>query len=106
MALATPLCRESLARSARSHSSSVATRGALLKRRVARRSSAERPLISRSMSKMASILLIASKAIGEIGEASLPRRAFEAISASSKNLRRLWLQHSASTIGRGRRSAR
>ena len=33
MALATPLCRESLARSACSHSSSVGTRSALLKRR-------------------------------------------------------------------------
>jgi transposase InsO family protein len=44
------LCRESLARSARIHSSSAATSGALLKRRAASRSSAGRPLMSRSTS--------------------------------------------------------
>src|SRR5579885_2903475 len=75
MALATALCRESLARSARIHFSSAATNGALFKRRAARRSSIERPLISRSISKIASIFLTASKAIGEIGPAFLPRCA-------------------------------
>ena len=50
--------------------------------------------------------LTASKAIGEIGVAFLPRRVFAAMSASSKNLRRAWLQHSASTIGLGLRSGR
>ena len=75
MALATALCRESLARSARIHSSSVATSGALLKRCAASRSSAETPLISRSMSKMGSMRLTASSAIGEIGAAFLSRRA-------------------------------
>ena len=68
MALATALWRESLARSARSHSSRAAMSGALLCRRAAIRCSAGRPLISRSMSKSASILLIASRAIGETGE--------------------------------------
>ena len=59
------------------------------------------PLISRSMSKMASMRLTASSAIGEIGAAFLPRLALAAMSASSKNLRLAWLQHSASTIGPG-----
>ena len=103
MALATALCRESLARSERVHSSSAATSGALLERRAASRSSAVTPLISRSISKMASMRLTASSAIGEIG-AFLPRLALAAMSASSKNLRLAWLQHSASTIGPGFRS--
>jgi hypothetical protein len=34
----------------------------------------------------------------EIGAAFLPRLALAAMSASSKNLRRPWLQHSASII--------
>jgi hypothetical protein len=104
MALATALCRESLARSERVHSSSAATSGALLERRAASRSSAVTPLISRSISKMASMRLTASSAIGEIGAAFLPRLALAAMSASSKNLRLAWLQHSASTIGPGFRS--
>jgi hypothetical protein len=58
------------------------------------------------MSNTASMRLTASRAIGEIGVAFLPRRAFAAMSASSKNLRRAWLQHSASTIGPGLRSGR
>lgn len=106
MALATALCRESLARSARIHPSSAATSDTLLERRSASRFSAETPLISRSMSKMASMRLTASSAIGEIGAAFLSRLALAAMSASSKNLRRPWLQHSASTIGPGRRSDR
>src|ERR1700733_11368904 len=73
---------------------------------LAIRISPERPLISRSMSNSASMRLTASNAIGEIGVTLLPRRAFAAMSASSKNLRRAWLQHSAPTIGPGFRSAR
>ena len=48
------------------------------------------PLISRSISKMASMRLTASSAIGEIGAAFLPRLALAAMSASSKNLRLAW----------------
>ena len=44
--------------------------------------------------------LTASKAIGEIGGAVFPRRVFAAMSASTKNLRRAWLQQSASVTGR------
>ena len=62
--------------------------------------------MSRSMSKIASMRLTASSAIGEIGVAFLPRRALAAMSANSKNLRRAWLQHSASTIAPGLRSGR
>jgi hypothetical protein len=87
-------------------SSSAATSGRLLSWRVARRSEADGPLISRSLSKSASIRLTASNAIGEIGAAVLLRRALAAISANSKNFRRAWLQHSASTIGPGARSGR
>jgi hypothetical protein len=43
--------------------------------------------MSRSTSKIASMRLTASSAIGEMGGAFLPRRAFAAMSASSKNLR-------------------
>jgi len=43
--------------------------------------------MSRSTSKMASMRFTASRAIGEIGAAFLPRRALAAMSASSKNLR-------------------
>ena len=64
------------------------------------------PLILRSIAKSASMRLTASNAIGEIGVAFLPRLAFTAMSASSKNLRRAWLRHSASTIGRGLRLGR
>ena len=74
MALATALCRESLARSERVHSSSAATSGALLERRAASRSSEVAPLISRSMSNRASMRLTASSAIGEIGAAFLYQR--------------------------------
>jgi hypothetical protein len=93
-----------LARSARSQVSSAATRGADVSRRTRSRSSALSPLMSRSISKITSMRLTASSAIGEIGGAFLPRRAFAAMSASSKNLRLAWLQHSASTIGPGLRS--
>jgi len=55
MALAAALCRESVARSARIHSSSAATSGTLLEPRAASRSLAAAPLTSRSMSKMASM---------------------------------------------------
>ena len=63
-------------------------------------------MISRSMSNSASMRLTVSNAIGEIGVALLPRRAFAAVSANSKNLRRAWLQHRASMIGRGFRLGR
>ena len=53
----------------------------------------------RSISNRASIRLTASSAIGEIAAAFLPRRAFAAISASSKNCLRAWAQHSADVIG-------
>jgi hypothetical protein len=43
--------------------------------------------MARSRSKIASMRVTASSAIGEIGGASLPRRALAALSASSKNLR-------------------
>ncbi len=57
-------------------------------RRIARRSAAGKPLISRSMANRASMRFTASSAMGEIGVARFPRRAFLAMSASSKNLRR------------------
>lgn len=50
--------------------------------------------------------LTASKAIGEIGGAVFPRRALAAMSASTKNLRRAWLQQSASITSLGLRSGR
>ena len=53
----------------------------------------------RSMSNRASMRLTASSAIGEIAAAFLPRRALAAMSASSKNCRRAWAQHSADVIG-------
>ena len=55
----------------------------------------------RSMSNSASIRLTASSAIGEIAAAFLPRRALAAISASSKNCRLAWAQHSAGVIAPG-----
>jgi hypothetical protein len=88
MALATALCRESLARSERVHSSSAATSGALLERRAASRSSAVTPLISRSMSKMASMRLTASSAIGEIDAAFLLRLALAATSRIPHSVRK------------------
>ena len=52
-----------------------------------------RPLISRSIAKIASIRRTASSASGAL-----------ATSASTKNLRRPWLQHAASVIGPGLRA--
>jgi hypothetical protein len=72
--------------------------------RTAKRSSAARPLMPRSMSNRASMRLTASSAIGEIAAATLPRRVFLAISASSKNGLRAWLQHRAGAIGAGLRA--
>jgi hypothetical protein len=43
----------------------------------------------------------ASSAIGEIAAAFLPRRALAAMSASSKNWRLAWAQHSAGVIAPG-----
>jgi hypothetical protein len=50
------------------------------------------------MSNSTSIRLTASSATGEIAAAFLPRRALAAISASSKNCRLAWAQHSAGVI--------
>jgi len=80
------------------------TRGAMSRRRAAARASGERPLMSRSSAKIASILRTASKAIGEITAEVFPR-AFDAMSASSKNLRRACAQQPASVIAPGLRSA-
>ena len=103
MALATALWRESLARSRLIQSIRSSTSGALSFCRTARRSAADDPLIERSTMKMASIFCTASKAIGEMtGENLL--RAVEAMSASSKNLRRACAQQAASMIGPGIRS--
>jgi hypothetical protein len=54
---------------------------------------------------MASIFRAASKATGETMIGLRPR-AFEAMSARRKNLRRAWLQHAASMIGPGVRPGR
>jgi hypothetical protein len=43
--------------------------------------------------------LTASSAIGEIAPAFLPRLALAAMSASSKNCRLAWAQHSADVTG-------
>jgi hypothetical protein len=45
--------------------------------------------------------LTASSAIGEIAAALVPRRALAAMSASSKNCRLAWAQHSADVIAPG-----
>ena len=60
-----------------------------------------KPLISRSATKIASIFLTASNAIGEMTTGFLPR-AFDAMSASTKNFLRPCAQHAASVMGLGR----
>ena len=82
----------------RSHASRAARRGVLCSWRTRRRSSALRPLMSRSISNSASMRLTASSATGEIAVAVFPRRALAAMSASSKNCRLAWAQHSAAVI--------
>jgi hypothetical protein len=52
----------------------------------------------RSISNSTSMRLTASSATGEIAAAFLPRRALAAMSASSKNCRLAWAQHSADVI--------
>jgi hypothetical protein len=106
MALATGAWRDRAARSVRIHCSRSATRGAASRWRATRRASTSAPLMARSRSKIASMRLIASSAMGEIGGASLPLRALAAMSASSQNLHLAWLQHSASWMGPGLRPAR
>ena len=69
--------------------------GALCSCRTRRRSLAARPLMERSMSNSASMRFTASSAIREMGGACLPRLAFAAMSASSKNWRLACAQHSA-----------
>jgi hypothetical protein len=73
------------------------------RRRAARRSSGDKPLMERSSMRMASILRTASKAIGEI-VVGFPLRAFETMSASSNSLRLACAQHPASVITPGFRS--
>jgi hypothetical protein len=55
------------------------------------------------MSNSASMRLTASSATGETAAAPFLRRAFAAMSASSKNCLRAWAQHSADVIGAGAR---
>jgi len=95
--------RESLARSRFIHSISSSTSGAMSLRRAASRAVGDNPLIARSAANTASNFCTAANAIGEIIVALLPR-AFDATSASSKNLRRACAQHAASTIGPGCRA--
>ena len=61
--LATATWRESLARSAPIQCLSAATRGALLPRGAAKRFSAHKPLMSRSMLKSAPMRLTASSSL-------------------------------------------
>jgi hypothetical protein len=103
MALATSLWRESLARSRFIHSIRSSTSGAISFRRMATRSAGDDPLIMRSAANTASNFCTAAKAIGDMMADVLPR-AFEATSASSKNLRLACAQHGASVIGPGWRS--
>lgn len=63
-------------------------------------------LTARSASKIASMHLTASAAIGEITAAPLRRFSWLATSASSKNLRLACAQHSARMSGVGDRSDR
>ena len=77
--------------------------GALLSCRTRKRSSALRPLMSRSMSNNKSMRLTASSAIGEIAVADRPRRAFFAISASSKKRLLRAPKQKAGVIGAGLR---
>src|SRR3546814_20100893 len=55
--------------------------------------------MARSISNSASMRRTASSAIGEIAAADRPRRAFLAMSASSKNCLREWAQQRAGVIG-------
>jgi len=57
------------------------------------------------MSNSASMRWTAASAIGEIAVADRPRRAFLAISASSKNCRLACAQQSAAVMGAGLRAA-
>src|SRR6202161_2098319 len=80
------------------------TRGRLMARRTARRSSGLLPLIDRSMADRASRRRTPSIEIGESGISFFPaalRRAFSSISAMAKNGRRACTQHAASRIGPG-----
>ena len=69
--------------------------------RTRKRSSATSALIPRSTSNSATTRLIASSATGEIAAEPWRRRAFAAMSASSKNCLRACAQHSADVIGPG-----
>lgn len=76
---------------------------ALLSWRICSRCSVLSPWISRSISNSWSIRRTASTAIGEIAVAERPRRAFLAISASSKNALRPLVQQKAAVTGVGLR---
>jgi hypothetical protein len=84
---------DSLAYCWRSQVPSASTRGRLRSCLTFLRSTGDSPLISRSMANSASMRATASIAIGAL----LSR-------ARSKNLRRAWAQHAASTIGLGLRA--
>jgi hypothetical protein len=73
--------------------------GLLFSWRTARRSSAPRPLMARSISNDASRRLTACSAIGETGLPFLPSRAFFSMSANSKKPRRAWAKQNAGVIG-------
>ena len=93
IALATSLCFDNLVRASTSQSRRPSTSGRARCCRTARRASAPVPLMSRSMSKIASICFSAAGAMGEMSCAGLPPRTLPAMSAISKNFRRAWLQH-------------
>src|SRR5712671_6256583 len=94
MALAVSAWRDSRARSVRIQPSSAATNGLIRSCRTACRCSDPTPWISRSTAKISSMRRTASIASGACLR-----------SASTKNLRRPWVQHAASVMGRGLRRA-
>ena len=90
----------------RSQSCRLAMSGADKVCRAARRSSALRPLILRSISNKTSMRCTASRQIGDSTAGALAyatRRALPSTSASTKNFRRACAQHAALRIGPGLR---
>ena len=73
---------------------------------AASRSAMGVPLMARSASKITSMRLTASGAIGEMTAAPLRRFSWLTTSASSKNLRLACAQHRARMTGDGERSER
>src|SRR6478609_2334173 len=91
--------RERVSRS-RSNQACMSSRsGLLFSWRTARRSSALRPLMARSISNSASRRLTASSAIGETGLPFWPSRTVFSMSASSKKPRRAWAKQDAGEGG-------